>query len=207
MSNALLAQALQKNAISLPDASQKKLLHYVELLQTWNRVFNLTTLMETQDIIYLHLIDSLVVSPYLEGKHLLDVGSGAGLPGIPLALLNPHQEWVLLDKNNKKTRFLTQVIAELDLKNVEIVHASALDFHPGFCFDSILTRAFGTIRLFVEATKHLLSASGVFIAMKGHYPQKELEEIPPPCFVQDVIRLNLKGVDVERHVARLRIKD
>ncbi len=149
------------------------------------------------------IIDSLAVQPYLQGQRMLDVGTGAGLPGIPLAIVNPQQQWILLDKNSKKTRFLTQVVAELGLTHVTVIHSRSEDFHPTQCFDSILSRALGSLRLFAETTEHLLCQQGKWIAMKGKYPQEELKDIPDRFQLVDVTRLNLKGMDIERHIVRL----
>lgn len=198
--NEILSKALQENKIELAQEDQQKLIRYLELLKTWNRVFNLTSMTKPHDMVYLHIIDSLVVSPFLYGTNLLDVGSGAGLPGIPLAIQNPHQHWVLLDKNNKKTRFLTQVVAELGLTNVNIEHSRCEDFHRKQCFDSILSRAFGTISMFVNAIEHLLCPNGLFIAMKGKQPQEELDALPNRFSVQKITRLTLKGIKRERHL-------
>src|SRR5207247_1863961 len=103
-------------------------------IERWNRVFNLTSITDTRDQVYLHIVDSLLIHPYLHGENLIDVGTGAGLPGMPLAILNPHQEWTLLDKSSKKIRFLTQVIAELTLRNVSLVHDRVENFHPEIGF-------------------------------------------------------------------------
>jgi 16S rRNA (guanine527-N7)-methyltransferase len=148
-------------------------------------------------MVYLHLIDSLMVQPFLQGNRLLDVGTGAGLPGVPLAIVNPEKNWVLLDKNNKKTRFLTQLIAELDLKNVQVVHARCEDFKTKDCFDSILSRALGSLQWFHDVTKHLICPNGKWIAMKGKYPQDELAYLP---YVTEVSRLTIKGMDIKRHI-------
>jgi len=199
----LLTSALVQNNLTLTAAEQQQLLRYLDLMQTWNRVFNLTTITEPRDMVYLHIIDSLAVQPYLHDTRLLDVGTGAGLPGIPLAIVNPGQHWVLLDKNSKKTRFLTQAVAELKLANVEVVHNRSEDFHTDHCFDSILSRALGTIRMFAETTEHLLCPSGKLIAMKGKYPQEELDDLPGSFKVQDITRLDIKGMDIERHIVRL----
>lgn len=201
-----LSQALQQNKLTVDPAAQEKLIHYLTLLQTWNRVFNLTTITEPREMVYLHLIDSLVVAPFLVGKRFLDVGSGAGLPGIPLAIVYPDQQWVVLDKNSKKTRFLTQAVAELKLSNVEVVHKRCEEYHPEQGFDSILSRAFGTIRLFVETTAHLLHEKGVFLAMKGKVPKEELADLPDPFLVQTIAHVDVKGIDIERHVVSLRMK-
>ena len=196
----LLVQALQENQLHLNESAIQQLIRYLELIQTWNRVFNLTTITNPRDMVYLHLIDSLAVQPFLHGNRLLDVGSGAGLPGIPLAIANPNQTWVLLDKNNKKTRFMTQVIAELGLSNAEAIHSRCEDFHPSLCFDSILSRAFGTLRLFAESTAHLLCKQGKFIAMKGKVPHDEINDLPAHFLLQNVVRLDIKGIEIERHV-------
>ncbi len=196
----LLVTELQKNAIVLTDAQIDKLVRYLVMMQTWNRVFNLTTITHPHDMVVLHIIDSLIVQPYLTGKHFLDIGTGAGLPGIPLAIANPEQQWMLLDKNNKKTRFLIQVVAELGLSNVKVANDRGEDFHHGHCFDSILSRAFGTLALFLATTEHLLCPTGTFIAMKGKYPEEELKMVPEHFIVQQVARLTIKGMDVERHL-------
>jgi 16S rRNA (guanine527-N7)-methyltransferase len=196
----LLSKALQENHLKLDSLAKEKLIHYLQLLKTWNRVFNLTTITKPDEMVYLHLIDSLMVFPYLKGTHLLDVGSGAGLPGLPLAVLNPKQQWVLLDKNNKKTRFLTQVVAELGLDNVKIIHGRSEDFHPAQCFDSILSRALGTISTFINVTEHLACPDGVFIAMKGKYGRDELDRLPKGFTIQKVADVDIKGMDIERHI-------
>lgn len=196
----LLKQPLKNNRLDLPGSTIAQLAKYLDLLQTWNRAFNLTAITDPREMVYLHIIDSLSVAPYLHGARMLDVGSGAGLPGIPLALLHPKHHWVLLDKNSKKTRFQTQAIAELGLKNVEAVHNRCEDFHPDACFDSILSRAFGTLRMFVETTEHLLCTNGIFIAMKGKYPKEELNDLPSRFLTRNVTRLALQGIDAERHI-------
>lgn len=199
----LLSAALAENNLNVEAAAQEKLLIFLNLMQTWNRVYNLTTITEPRDMVYLHLVDSLVVQPYLHGKKMLDIGTGAGLPGIPLAIINPQRQWVLLDKNNKKIRFLTQVIAELGLHNVKAVHERGQDFQPELCFDSILSRAFGTLKMFVETTQHLLCEQGVLIAMKGKHPQEELNTLPDLFKVKNISRLEINGINVERHIVCL----
>jgi 16S rRNA (guanine527-N7)-methyltransferase len=199
----LLSNALEENQISLDTPSQDRLIRYLELMQTWNRVFNLTTITAPRDMVYLHILDSLMVQPFLHGERLLDIGTGAGLPGIPLAIVNPGRQWILLDKNSKKTRFLTQAVAELELANVAVIHSRSEDFQPAQCFDSILSRAFGTLHLFSETTEHLLCPDGILIAMKGKYPQDELADIPDRFRVKDITRLNMKGMNIERHIVRM----
>jgi len=200
----LLSQALTENHLVANPSQQEKLIHYLNLLQTWNRVFNLTTITKLEDMVYLHIIDSLIVQPHLQSLRYLDVGSGAGLPGIPLAIMHPEHHWVLLDKSSKKTRFMTQVVAELKLSNVEVVHSRSDTFHPQHGFDSIVSRAFGSLHLLIEATAHLLDRNGIILAMKGKFPQQELDDIPDDFVVENVIRLHLQGTAVERHIVRIR---
>lgn len=200
----ILKTALSENHLDFSEQVQQKLIRYLELMLTWNKVFNLTNITEPREMVYLHLIDSLVVSPFLHGNRLLDVGTGAGLPGIPLAIIHPDQQWVLLDKNNKKTRFLTQTIAELNLKNAQAAHVRSEEFHPAQCFDSILSRAFGSLNMFAETTRHILCENGKLIAMKGKYPQEELNDIPNDFMVEDTTRLEVKGMNIERHIVRLK---
>ncbi|OGT38421.1 MAG: hypothetical protein A3F12_02855 [Gammaproteobacteria bacterium RIFCSPHIGHO2_12_FULL_38_14] len=202
----LLNQALVLNSFNLNDVAKQQCLQYLALLQKWNRVFNLTAISDARDMVYLHLIDSLTLLPFLEGDSLLDVGSGAGFPGLPLAIVTPEKKWTLLDKNNKKTRFLTQVVAELKLPNVNIVHKRLQDFHPEICFDTIMTRAFGSLQMFAKASEPLLCKNGVLLAMKGQYPQDELNECPNQFILQDVTRMMIHGIEVERHIVRLRKK-
>ncbi len=200
MSHNFLKQALIQNQFDLDEPQQKKLYRYLELIQQWNRVYNLTSITDFNDMVYLHLIDSLIISPYLQGTRFLDVGSGAGLPGIPLAILNPHQAWVLLDKNNKKTRFLTHVVGELHLPNIQVIHSRSEDFQPENKFDGIVSRALGTIKSFAETTAHLLAPTGEWLAMKGKYPEEELNELPDRFLVKKSVKLVIKGMNVERHL-------
>lgn len=206
---ALLQQALVTNHLKLSDAQQNQLLHFLELLIKWNKIFNLTRIINPKEMIYLHLVDSLSIADFLTGHYFLDVGSGAGLPGIPLAILHPKQQWVLLDKNNKKTHFLTQVVAELKLTNVKIIknRVEALELHiaPDFLkpFDTIVSRAFSKMGLFIKSTQHLLAQKGILLAMKGKYPEEELAELPA-TYTTEIKSIGIRGVEVERHVVILR---
>lgn len=195
-----LHRSLQTNQLMYPPEVENAFLHYLELMQKWNRVYNLTAITDLSEMVKLHIVDSLVINPYLHGDRILDAGTGAGLPGIPLALVNPNKQFVLLDSNSKKIRFLIQVIHELNLKNVDVVHSRLEDFHPNQCFDSILTRAFAAIKVMLEVTKHLICPDGVFLAMKGIYPEKELAEIPSEFTVVNVHELKIQGLNAKRHL-------
>lgn len=195
----ILNKALIQNNFILNEYSIKQLTEFLNILMQWNKIFNLTAIDEIDKAVYLHLIDSLLIAPYIQGHHCLDIGSGGGLPGIPLAILFPEKQWTLLDKNNKKTRFLTQVVAQLSLTNVNIVHARGEDFQFPTGFDSILSRAFGTLESLITVTAHLLHQEGRWIAMKGHYPHAELQNLPANI-VYEVHPINIIGMKVDRHV-------
>lgn len=195
-----LHNALLQNHYALPEKVEDDFFAYLELLQQWNRIHNLTAVRDYHDMVYLHILDSLAITPYLRGSHIIDVGTGAGLPGIPLALTQPEKQFVLLDSNIKKTTFLTQVVLQLKINNIQIVHQRVEDFHPKKHFDCVLTRAFASIKVMLNATQHLLGKEGVFLSMKGLYPEKELEEIPENFTVFRVHALRINGLNAERHL-------
>jgi 16S rRNA (guanine527-N7)-methyltransferase len=200
----LLTTALTQNELALDETAIAKLIRYLELIRQWNRVYNLTSITTSKEMVYLHLIDSLLTQPFLRGERILDIGTGAGLPGIPLAIKNPQCRFHLVDKASKKTRFLTQVIAELGLTNVMVSHTRCEDFHDTVGFDSILSRAFGSLRLFAESTKHLMAQNGRLIALKGKYPQAEIAELPNDVALDCCERIVMQGMDVERHIIMLK---
>jgi 16S rRNA (guanine527-N7)-methyltransferase len=195
-----LHTSLVANQHFLSHETEEKLWAYLELLRKWNRVYNLTSIRDLKESVLLHILDSLSIQPYLHGDYLLDVGTGAGLPGIPLALTNPDKHFVLLDSSGKKTRFLSQAMYELELKNVEVVQARAEDFKAEKKFDSILSRAFANIQVMLESTQHLLAEHGQFLAMKGVYPDTEIQAISAEFNVVGVHKLLIKGLDAERHL-------
>ncbi|HSW93713.1 MAG TPA: 16S rRNA (guanine(527)-N(7))-methyltransferase RsmG [Gammaproteobacteria bacterium] len=195
-----LHASLLANQLVLSPEMEEKCLAYLDLLQKWNRIYNLTAIHDAKESVLLHIIDSLLIRPYLHGSRCIDVGTGAGLPGIPLALTCPDRHFVLLDSNSKKTRFLSQVLYELPLKNVEIVHARVENFNPAEKFDSILSRAFASLQAMLEATRHLVSEQGYFLAMKGIYPEAEINAISTEFTVTAVQRLTISGLDVNRHL-------
>ena len=196
----LLIAALAKNKMQATDAQIEQLTQLLLLIKKWNRVFNLTTIVADQAMVDLHIIDSLRALPYVHGNQLLDVGSGAGLPGLPLAIMQPDQHWTLLDKSAKKSRFLVQAVATLGLKHVTVVNERAQDFHPSAGFDHILSRAFAELSQFLTWTAHLLAPNGVWIAMKGKYPQAELAKIPAQTALVRAISLTSPAINIERHL-------
>lgn len=158
-------------------ASAERLMNYLALLQKWNQAYNLTAIRELQDMVTHHILDSLAIIPWINGTRLLDVGTGAGLPGIPLAIARPDLHVTLLDSNGKKMRFLREVKRSLKLDNIEIVQSRVEVYHPPSGFDTVTSRAFSAMDTFIGYTHHLISQQGVWLAMKGRYPETELDTI------------------------------
>jgi 16S rRNA (guanine527-N7)-methyltransferase len=184
---------------ALDGDQQSALLGYLALLEKWNKVYNLTAVRDPAQMVPQHLLDALSIRPYLHGERILDVGTGAGLPGIPLAIAEPQREFVLLDSALKRTRFVTQAVAELGLKNVEVVQARIEDYQPTALFDTITSRAFTATGDFVAATGHLLADNGRLLAMKGKLPEQEINSLPDQ-WVCEVHKLAVPGVIGERHI-------
>lgn len=180
------------------------LIAYVELLAKWNKAYNLTAVREPGEMVTRHILDSLVVGPFVTGP-LIDVGTGPGLPGIPLALAHPSMAVTLLDSNIKKTRFCRQAALELGLKNVEVVHARVEDYRPAEGFATVVSRAYASLAEFTATTRHLLAGGGKFLAMKGEYPHEEIHALPPDVRVLAVHPLNVPGLEAKRHLVEMDI--
>lgn len=180
---------------------QARLLAFVELLEKWNRSYNLTAVRDPEQMIARHILDSLAVAPYVHGTRAADLGSGAGLPGIPLALVAPQREFVLLDSNAKKTRFITEAVGALNIKNVTVVQERAEKYRPAQPFDTVIARAFASIGEFIACAEHLCRDDGRFLAMKGVYPAEELAAIPAGYRAESVAALSVPGLDAARHLA------
>lgn len=177
------------------------LLAYLDMLERWNKTYNLTAIRDPMQMINLHLLDSLAVQPHIaHKKNLIDIGTGPGLPGIPLAIMNPDKKFTLLDSAGKKTRFLFQVRTELGLDNAVEINKRAEAFMPEAPYDTVLSRAFSSIPDMLKTCQHLVDRNGCFIAMKGKLPQSELSAIPKNYKVADLCRLDIPNVDGERHL-------
>ena len=171
------------------------LLAFLELMEKWNKSYNLTSIRNRQEMVSLHLLDSLAVLPYLLGPRIVDIGTGAGVPGIPLAIVAPDMEFTLLDSNAKKTRFVQQAVLELKLKNVTVCHSRVEDYQPAIKFNTVISRAFSSLQDFVGSTSHLLGEQGVMLAMKGLNPDQELAHL---ALQYSLIPIKVPGVDAER---------
>ena len=203
-----LEQGLVDLRIALPAAAQDKLLTYATLLYKWNRIYSLTALREDDKAVSHHLLDSLAVLPYLPPGSLLDVGSGGGMPGIPLAIACPELRVTLLDSNAKKSAFLQQAAIELELPNISVHCGRVEQYHPSVgptaAFSAITSRAFAELAAFVGLTRHLLEPGGCWLAMKGVRPDAEIASVPPDVAVTALHRLLVPGVVGERHLVVLR---
>lgn len=196
----MLDEGLVALSLNLSEADRQKLLDYVALLGKWNQAYNLTAVRDPEQMVSRHVLDSLAIAPHVKGPRALDIGTGPGLPGIPLAIARPEIEFVLLDSNAKKTRFVTQAVAELGLANVEVVQARVEKYRPDEKFDTLISRAFASIAEMLAAAGPLCRPGGEILAMKGVYPGEELTAIPPEFRVQDVRRLAVPGLDAARHL-------
>lgn len=196
----LLSIGLEQMDLTLSVETQTKLLEFISLLEKWNRIYNLTAVRDPQQMLTHHILDSLAIRPYISGPRVLDIGSGAGLPGIPLAMTRPDLEFVLLDANAKKTRFMIQAIGTLGLNNIEVVHARVEKYRPERKFDTLIARAFAGMAEILAATAHLGNPHSEFLAMKGVYPQSELDLLPSNFTVTEIHKLHIPGLDAKRHL-------
>lgn len=195
-----LARGLAAKDLALEQGQQEKLLAFLGLLNKWNRAYNLTAVRDEGQMVSRQLLDSLSILPWVTTEHLLDVGSGGGLPGIPLAIVLPDRQFTLLDSNGKKTRFLNQCVLELGLDNVEVIHGRAEDCRPDQPFNQISSRAFTALENLVHWCSDLLANDGEFLAMKGQFPDDEVTALPAGWQVESSHSLDVPGADGERHL-------
>ena len=202
---AILYQGIEQAKLAITDEAKQKLLDYLALMQKWNKVHNLTAVRDANEMVTLHLLDSLVVLPHIDAKHLLDVGSGAGLPGIPLAICLPDLQVTVIDSNSKKVSFMRQAKAELGITNLEVLAGRVEDIAPTKKFEIIISRAFSDLSLFISLTRHLLDVQGKWLAMKGVYPEAELIDLVKNTGVtaSKVELLNVPGLEAQRHLVFL----
>jgi 16S rRNA (guanine527-N7)-methyltransferase len=201
-----LTRGLSALDLPLPPNAPAKLLRYLELIEKWNQVYNLTAVRRIEDMISHHVLDSLAVAEHFQGTTLLDVGSGAGLPGIPLALARPAMAITLLESSHKKSAFLRQATIELELANIQVVNARAEAWQPAQRFDVVISRAFSEIGEFLALAGRLCADAGVLAAMKGVHPYEELSQVRPPFETSAVIPLKVPGLDAQRHLVLIRRK-
>ncbi|MCL7767700.1 16S rRNA (guanine(527)-N(7))-methyltransferase RsmG [Pasteurella multocida] len=191
---------LKQTALSITDQQKEQLIKLVLLLNKWNKAYNLTSVRDPMEMLVKHILDSVVVSPHLQGKHFIDVGTGPGLPGLPLAIVNTNKHFVLLDSLGKRISFIRNAIRELGLDNVEAVLSRVEEYHPEQPFDGVLSRAFASLKDMTDWCQHLPKQDGYFYALKGLYHQEEVEELSEKFTIQQVIRLQVPELIGERHL-------
>ena len=201
-----LSAGCEAQGLTLSEQQKNQLIAYMLILRRWNHVYNLTAIDQPEKMVIYHLLDSLSIVPNLQGDRIIDVGTGGGLPGIPLAIMFPEKQFTLLDSVNKKTRFLLVVVAELGLKNVTVVNTRVEKFVDQ-CFDTVVTRAFSSLELMLQLTGHLTQTSGLFIAMKGKPLSDEEHNLPEGFVWLDEQILDVPGLDAERHLYRVEKKE
>lgn len=199
---AILAEGVASLGLDLPAEASERLLTYLALLEKWNRVYNLTAVRERDKMVVYHLLDSLAVLPYVSGKRVADIGTGAGLPGMVLAMVDPQRQYYLVESNSKRTTFMQQARMQLQLDNVEVVAKRVEDWQPEEKMDCILSRAFAELELFIRLTRHLLAPGGVWLALKGQYPADELARLHGIRLAES-IKLAVPMLEGERHVLKL----
>lgn len=200
----LLARGLIALRMNIPVEGQAALLRYPALLDKWNRVYNLTAVTSQRDMVIRHLLDSLAAAPYVQGPRVLDVGSGPGLPGIPLAIALPGLHFTLIDSVAKKTRFIVQAVGELGMANVEVETGRVEAYRPAELFDTVISRAFSNIGQFVTVAGQLCRPGGLMLAMKGRDPAEEAADLPQGFQVENILRLRVPDLGEERHLVRVR---
>lgn len=200
---AKLESLLAQVNIQVSEQQKDQLIELVNLLNKWNKAYNLTSVRDPQEMLVKHILDSLVVSPYLQGDRFIDVGTGPGLPGLPLAIINPDKQFVLLDSLGKRVSFIRNAVLKLRLTNVTPVLSRVEEYQPEEKFDGVLSRAFASLKDMTEWCHHLLSSDGLFYALKGIYHQEEVQNLNDIFTVEKVVSLDVPTLVGERHLVLL----
>ena len=195
-----LSRLLDQAGISLTDHQKNQLEAYVDMLNKWNKAYNLTSVRDPNEMLVRHILDSIVVAPYLKGERFIDVGTGPGLPGVPLSIVRPESHFTLLDSLGKRVRFLRQVQHELKLENITPVQSRVEEFPAEPPFDGVISRAFASLNDMVSWCKHLPAENGRFYALKGQLPGDEIEQLPDGFAVESIEKLHIPQLDGERHL-------
>ena len=199
----ILQAGLEQLELEATESQIDLLLAFVSLIEKWNKAYNLTAIRNRDEMLRLHILDSLAILPCVSGQKIIDVGTGAGLPGIPLAILMPDVQFTLVDSNSKKTRFVQQATLELQLNNVSVVHGRIESLGHEGEYDAVLSRAFASLEDIMNMTEYLLQPEGVLIAMKGQKPESELKKIDRTYSITPIV---VPGVEAERCVVRINKK-
>ncbi len=195
-----LSRLLDEAGISLTDHQKTQLVAYVDMLNKWNKAYNLTSVRDPNEMLVRHILDSIVVAPHLQGERFIDVGTGPGLPGIPLSIVRPECQFTLLDSLGKRVRFLKQVQHELKLENITPVQSRVEAFPAEPPFDGVISRAFASLNDMVSWCHHLPAEKGRFYALKGVMPEEEIAQLPAGYSVESAIKLKVPQLEGERHL-------
>ena len=196
----LLEDGLYELGLEEQLSGDDRLMEYITELMNWNRIYNLTSVRKPTEIVTRHILDCLTILPHLNGDRILDIGTGAGLPGIPLAIACPERAFVLLDSSSKKLRFIQQTLGILELDNVKLEHVRIEDYRPDKLFGTVICRAFSDLQDLYKHAARLCTADGRMLAMKGVYPMAEIEGLEDKDVIDDVVSLTVPGLDAERHL-------
>lgn len=200
----VLQDSLKHSDLVVTEFQQQQLIGYVLLMHKWNKAYNLTSVRDPEQMVIKHIVDSIVVAPYLDKTQYIDVGTGPGLPGMPLAIMCPEKHFILLDSLGKRVRFMKQVAYELKIDNIQAVQSRVEDYEPSVTIDGVLSRAFASLKDMLHWCQHLVDSQGVFLALKGQIPIDELQQLPLGFTLQDTIKLDVPGLEGERHIVKIK---
>ena len=201
---AVLKISLKNCNLAVTEQQQQQLIRYVLMMHKWNKAYNLTSVREPKQMVIRHIVDSIVVAPFLDKVYYIDVGTGPGLPGIPLAIMCPDKQFILLDSLGKRVRFMKQVAYELKIDNIQPVQSRVEDFVPNVEIDGVLSRAFASLKDMLHWCQHLVDSHGVFLALKGQLSTDELDQLPSDFILQETIKLDVPGLEGERHIVKIK---
>ncbi|WP_395338975.1 16S rRNA (guanine(527)-N(7))-methyltransferase RsmG [Ningiella sp. W23] len=199
-----LSRYIQSVNLSISDDKIDKLIAFVLLIHKWNKAYNLSAVREPEQMLVKHIMDALVVSPHVKGQEITDVGTGPGLPGIPLAIVLPEKSFTLIDSLGKRIRFIKQVCFELNIHNVQAIHTRVENLDKGTLFDTVLSRAFASLDDMLNWCAHLVDNQGEFLALKGQLHQDELRNIKGNFIITDTVALNVPNLNAERHLVKIK---
>lgn len=195
---------ISKTTLTVSDLQCQQLVMYIEMMHKWNKAYNLTSIRQIDDMLVKHVLDSIIVAPLLNGKRFIDVGTGPGLPGIPLAIMHPEYEFVLLDSLGKRVRFMQQVAYGLKLNNISPVQSRVEEYSDPHGFDGVISRAFASIKDMLHWCSHLVNTKGEFVALKGQYPENELTDMPSGYVLTESVQLHVPQLIGDRHLIRIK---